>query len=417
MSSSPELCNFDEIFKQLKNKPVIVNDLAGISEKEKQKLNDLITVTYNSDLMRSVSSCRCGDVVGEHRVGEVCPNCTHQCRPPIEDDLEPIVWVRVPKGVHALMNPTIWIMLSEYFTKGGHDIIRWICDSSYKSKRKPIREIEILEQQGFVRSYNWFVTNFDKVMETLFDITSKSKSKQTTRKAARSKDLMELLVTYRHCIFSNYMPMPNRTLLLIEKTNVGTYVDKTIVGAIDAINIIASIDHELCYLNDITRQNRTTKMIAGLADYFKEFYKDFLGEKTGLARKNIYGSRAHFSIRAVATSITEPHEHDEVHLSWGTAVGSLKYHIINKLRKLGYTSNECLAIVNKYSRKYSPLIDGILKELIAETKYGGIPLTHGRNPSLYRGSVQFLRATKVKTDPEDPTVSFSILITAPMNAD
>ena len=34
-----------------------------------------------------------------------------------------------------------------------------------------------------------------------------------------------------------------------------------------------------------------------------------------------------------------------------------------------------------------------------------------------RGSMQLLRITKVKDDVEDPTVSFSILIVSPLNAD
>ena len=62
-------------------------------------------------------------------------------------------------------------------------------------------------------------------------------------------------------------------------------------------------------------------------------------------------------------------------------------------------------------------MDNIFKELISESKYGGIPVTHGRNPSLARGSIQLLRITQVKTNLEDPTISFSILITPPMNAD
>lgn len=417
MSISLELCDFNDIYRRLTEKPIIINDLADISEKEKQRINDLISVTYDSDLLRSVSSCKCGEVRGEHRVGEVCNECGHTCRPPIEDNLEPIVWVRSPRGVHALMNPTVWIMLSKKFTKSGHNLLLWICDSTYKSNRKPIKEIAILEQMGFKRSYNWFVENFDLVVKTLFELLAPPKSKQDLG-VTQADNLQELLTQYRHCIFSNYLPLPNRTLLIIEKTKVGTYVDRTVVGAIDAINTIAAIDHDLSYHSDQTRQNRTAKMLAGFADYFDEFYKDFIGEKTGLARKNIYGSRSNFSMRAVATSITKPHQHDELHVSWGAAVGVLRYHCINKyLHKYNYTANECFRIMSKYSRRYSPVMDNIFKELISESKYGGIPVTHGRNPSLARGSIQLLRITQVKTNLEDPTISFSILITPPMNAD
>ncbi len=385
MSISMELVDFDEIFRNLKSKPIIINDLANINEEENKRLNELISVTYGSDLMRSVASCQCETVFGEHRIGEICPNCGHACRPPIEQDLEPIVWVRAPKGVKALINPTVLTMLSERFTKSGCDVIRWLCESTYKPGKqreiKEIKEFEILTQKGFKRNYNWFIDNFDDIMAVLFELPG-LKKKQSDKDFNKNLDLIELLQTRRNCIFSQYMPIPNRSLLVIEKTNVGTYVDNIVIGAIDAINIIASIDHELCYMSDITRQNRTAKMLFGLADFYQDFNKDTIGEKYGLARRHVFGSRVNFSIRAVATSITDPHEHDEMHISWGSAIGALKYHIINKLRKRGYLPNECLGILSKYSKKHSPMLAEIFKELIAESKYGGIPATHGRNPSI-----------------------------------
>lgn len=45
----------------------------------------------------------------------------------------------------------------------------------------------------------------------------------------------------------------NWLLLVIEKNNVGIYVDSMVVGVIDVINIIVLIDYELCYFNDIFR--------------------------------------------------------------------------------------------------------------------------------------------------------------------
>lgn len=415
MSISQELVNLDKVFHELKRKPTIINDLADISEKERQHIIDLISITYDSDLMKSVASCGCDNIIGQHRIGEVCDICNQECRPPIEQDLEPIVWMRAPKGVKALMNPTIWTMLTQRFEKNGHDIIRWICDSEYKSARKPIKEIEELTRLGFNRSYNWFVDNFDQVMTILFDLPGLRK-KPSDKDFSKNRDLLELIKLNRDKIFSKHLPLPNKTLLIIEKTHVGTYVDTMIVGAIDAINTIASIDHELCYIKQITRENRTVRALAGMADFYEGFYKDTLGEKYGIARRHMFGTRVNFAFRAVATSITEPHKHDEVHVSWGAAVGAWRYHVCNKLDKIDYMPNEAIGFLNKYSRKHSPLLASIFKTLISETRYGGVPITHGRNPSLNRGSLQRLRITKVKDDVDDPTVSFSILIVAPLNA-
>ena len=40
-----------------------------------------------------------------------------------------------------------------------------------------------------------------------------------------------------------------------------------------------------------------------------------------------------------------------------------------------------------------------------------------RNPSLHRGSIQAVRITRIKTDPDDNTLSMSYLIAKSFNAD
>lgn len=419
MSIHLELVDLDDVYKKLRVNPIIINDLSNITDKDRQKINDLIRVTYNSDLLKSVASCPCDYTQGEHKIGQICPECGNACSPPIEQELEPIVWMRAPRGVRALMNPTVLTMLSERFTKGGHDIIRWICDSEYQSKRKPIKEIEILESMGFKRSYNWFVDNFDKIMETLFTMPKLArKPSETGSGYQQSQDLRELLQIYRNRIFSKYLPLPNRSLLIIEKSENNTStVDNSVVGVLDAIHTIVAIDHPLTLMKPITRENRTFRTISGISNFGDSWYSDSLGEKPGLARRHMFGTRANFSIRTVVTSITGIHENDELHIPWGAAIGAFRYHLINKLRKLDYTANEAIGLLNKYANLYSPLLDSLFKELIAESPYGGIPATLGRNPSLARGSMYLVRITKVKTDVADPTSSFSILIITAPNAD
>lgn len=418
MSIHLELVDLDNVYRKLKTNPIIINDLANITDKERQKINDLIRVTYNSDLLKSVASCPCDTIVGEHRIGEICPECGNACAPPIEQELDPIVWMRAPRGVRALLNPTVYAMLSARFTKGGHDIIRWICDSDYQSKRKPIKEIEILESMGFKRSYNWFVDNFDKIMQTLFTMPKLARKPSDPGNGyQQSQDLYALLQTHRDRIFSKYLPLPNRSLFIIEKTDSNSVVDNSVVGVLDAIHTITSIDHELTMIKQSTRENRTFRTIAGIAAFGDSWTAASLGEKPGLARRHMFGTRANFSIRTVVTSITEPHEYDELHIPWGAAIGAFRFHLINMLEKLDYTVNEALALLNKYANKYSPLIDSLFKQLIDATPNKGIPATLGRNPSLARGSMYQVRITKVKTDVADPTSSFSILVITAPNAD
>lgn len=421
MSISQELLDYQEVFNNTSVSPILfINDLSDISEEENDKVKKLVSAVYDSDVMSSVPACDCGPgrgLRGKLREKEICPECGFPCSPPLDSVIESILWFRQPRGVAPLINPTVFTMLSTYFTKSGWDIIRWLTDSSYKSIRKPIKEIDILLSMGVKRSYNWFVENFDQLMDTLFNMPG-LKKKQSNHDYEKSQDLRELIQLNRGRLFSPYLPLPNRSLLIIEVTNVHKFVDNSMVDAINAINIVKSIDHELCMISQQQRENRTAKTIFGLADFYERYYGETVGDKFGLARRNMFGARAHFSIRSVATSITEPHMHDELHISWGSAVGVFKYHLLNKLmHKHDYTVNEGIGFLRRHAFKYNKLIDDLFNELISESKYGGIPCTHSRNPILMRGSIYLLRITRVKTNPEDPTASFSILNVGPPNAD
>jgi hypothetical protein len=119
----------------------------------------------------------------------------------------------------------------------------------------------------------------------------------------------------------------------------------------------------------------------------------------------------------VISSITEPHEYDEIHIPWGIATSVLRIHVLNKLLKRGYDVNRAIEFINVHAQKYNKELDDVFKELIAESPNRGIETISQRNPSLERGSVQLTRITKVKTDPNIPTVSISILIVKGLNAD
>ena len=99
-----------------------------------------------------------------------------------------------------------------------------------------------------------------------------------------------------------------------------------------------------------------------------------------------------------------------------TRAEDMSAHLISKLLKRGFTPNEALRHIHKHTLKYDLLIDEIFQELISEAG-GSIPILLQRNPSLTRGSIQQLKVTKIKTDPNVNTISLSVLILAAFNAD
>ncbi|BDD79900.1 hypothetical protein [Burkholderia phage FLC9] len=411
------LINFNELFYQHQTRdPKIINDIAESSEQDRKEFNRLIYTTYSGDLLSNLPSCECGEIVGGYNVGVVCGVCGTEVRSHVERDLEPIVWIRRPKGVAALINPIVWMMLKKRFTRSGYEIIRWICDTNYAPPVRKPQVVYRLEEMNCPRGLNNFVEKFDQIMAMLMDL-------KEYRKSAEHLELMAAINQQRDCVFSEYLPLPNRALLVIEESNVGTYVDPIITGAVDAIRMMAGIDSSLTSHTVRVKENRTVKTISQLAEFYEGLYKTTLAKKQGIFRKHVFGSRSHFSFRAVISSLTDAHDNEEIHIPWGIGLSVFRIHLMNKLMRRGFTPNEGIAFLNKHASIYNELLDQLFQELIVESPLStsngvkGIPTIMQRNPSLERGSAQLVYITKVKTVVEIPTVSISILDVKGLNAD
>lgn len=423
MGVSLRLVNHNKVFSSLIGKsPIIINDLPAFLESDKDKLNRLIYTTFSRDLLTNIPSCECGDITGEYNidsngVGVYCHKCETRVTPLFDQDLQPLTWIRSPNDVAPLMNPIVWTMLTQYFTHAGFSVIHWLTDTSYHPNSIPpstmlaVQEITI-NGEPLIRSYNYFVSNFDAIVDALYEI------KPFKVKRGRKPVLKTVIEQQRDCVFSNYLPIPHRSLLVLEKNDLGIYVDPITTEAVDAIRTLAGIDTEYKIFNLRTKENRTARTISQLAAFYETIYDKHLAKKEGIFRKHVFATRSHFSFRAVISSITDAHNYDEIYIPWGVATSVLRIHLMNKLIKLGYTPNEAILFINEHAQKYSSLLDQLFRELIAEAPNGrGISCNLNRNPSLMRGSIQHVYITRVKTDPDIPTVSLSILIIRSLNAD
>lgn len=417
------LVNFDEEFHQNTRRiPIIINDFSETSEEQKKTFNRMIYTQYdNTDLLSNLPSCECPEtqgLSGAHLMGVVCPKCNSPVKAIMDQDLEPLVWIRAPKGVAGLINPLIWSMLSERFTKKGYNFVHWLSDTTYKPTGRvaPPELADLMSGilavvPNFQRSLNKFIIHFKDIMTVFF------RMKLFRKKKGEEDGLQELLTLFSDCIFSQYLPVPNRALLVVEKTNVGTYIDPTITGAVDAIQTMVSIDSSLSSFSVRTKENRTVKTISQISMFYDDQYSKMLAKKEGLYRKHVFGTRSHFSFRAVISSETGAHGYDELHLPWGIGISVFRIHLINKLDRRGFTPNQSIAFLNKHAQIYHPLLDELFNELIAESPYKGIHCVFQRNPSLERGSAQAMFIMSVKTDPAIATVSLSILSVVGLNAD
>lgn len=408
-----QLVSFTDLFNKLTSTPIIINDLSSVNVEDKEKIKNLITSRYSSDMISILPSCDCGETKGSFAIATKCPHCGTKVKSIIEDEVEPIVWFRRPHGVAPLINPIIWIMLSERYTISGFNLLQWLADSTYRPTVKTPVVLQKLIDAGLPRGYNQFYENFDRYLEFLMSI------KELKKRVKGPNDyLYRLIADNRSIIFSDYVPLPNKSLLIIEKTNVGIYIDNIIIKAMDAIEMIMSIDSTELEHSHRVKENRTIKALVRLSEFYYDFTKNNVAGKTGLDRKHILGSRTNFNFRAVISSITDAHQYDEIYVPWCVGMTTFRPHLINKLMKRGYNLNDSIEMLLGHVEKYSPLLDELLKELVAETNGGrGIVVLENRNPTMLSGSVQTKRISRFKTDPGDHTVSSSILTVNATNAD
>lgn len=407
------LVDFNRLYDTLSVPPIFINTMDVYSALDKETLKEHIYTRYENDVMNIVPRCGCGALTGEANIGRMCPEkCGTPVTSPMETDLEPLLWMKPPVGVEKLVNPIVWSFLCKAFEASGVDIIKWLTDRTYQpAKRLPI-EIAMLEDRGIERGYNNFVKNFDGILGVLFDMKRFKKNPATIA-------LKRFIARYRNLVLCNAIPVPNRSLLVIEDKNDKRILETSIIGVVNACMMMAGIDTPINSSLSINgRQNRTSKALSELGnEFYRKYFHKNLGRKGGLARKHLNASRMFFSIRAVITSITKPHHYKDMHIPWTAGVGALFVHLLNKLEKHGMYGNEARNFLIAHAQCYHPLIDQLFKELIAEAPEGGIPALFCRNPSLMRGSIQKFLIVEVKTNVRDNTIGLSSLDIVALNAD
>lgn len=400
------------LYNSLTTPPRIVNDILATSEKEKESLDQLIYTVYSGDVLSNLPSCMCGKTTGGYKEDPnvVCSHCGTHVVLQVERNLEPILWMRSPQGVAPLMNPLAWGMLQRRFNRSKFDMMRWLTDRDYVPKVAVPQLALRLESEGVQRGYNFFVYNFDMIMEKLFSLS-------LYRKRGPMGDPLEIYVQkFRDRLFNNFLPIPNRALLVVEESATAKFVEPVTPKIINAVRHIAGIDTGLKRMDQRVRENRTAKTMMLLSEFYQEYIRTVLTGKKGAYRKHVYGTSCHWSFRAVITSNTRAHRQTDLELPWSIATTVFATHLHSKLYRRGWSMRDAMAYIDAHAHKYSALLDEVFQELIAECPYEGIPVTIVRYPSLGRGSIQLMFLRRVKTDPEDNTIGYPITSTKAPNA-
>lgn len=415
MSIHLEVVDFDKLFHSLRDKPIIINDYETTGVDDKNFIKDLIYTKYENDILSSAPRCNCpstaSPIVGADRVGEFCNKCKTRVTARFDDPMESILWVRAPKGVEQFINFRIWQAIKTGFGKRRFDLLLWLTNTSYnlKSAVKP-DVLSKIEAAGIKRGYNNFVRNFFPILNQIGEL-------KEFRRKPNYKTMMNFLENNKDKIFTKYLPLPNRALFVVEPTSVAkTYMDLIGITAIDAITMMTSIDVPGNDLSGPARENRSAKFISNMSIYQDSYLRTNISKKTGSYRTHNIGSRVAPSFRAVITSITEPHDFEQLIIPWNIAMTIFRPHIENIMMKNGINANDILEIFNKYINRYDERLYQLMKTIMYNYTEKGFPTLWNRNPTLGRSSIMMLFIGDIKKDVNDPTVSMSIGLVAFFNA-
>lgn len=411
MGNYLRLENFDKNFSELVEPPIYINDLANTTEEDRENIRELFMTRYTGDMISLLPRCKCGATKMEASNKKICPVCEGMVTSTIEDDIQSALWFRQPKGVERLLNPMVWRWLEARTICSGFSIMQWLTDRTYKPDVKsPDAVLKLFQEKGIERGYNNFVQSFNKVLEVIFE------SKQF-RVKGEPDYLFIALSMYPESVFSNALPLPNKTVFIVEKTNTVTYLDDVTRDALDLIPLMISIDRDYHDQVSIVKENRTAKVLTKLATFYKNYFKFNLSGKPGQIRTHMYASRTIFSFRAVISSITGVHQHDDIIVPWGVGLTAFRPHLVNKLMAYGMDLNSSVGLLMAHIGKYHPLLDTFLKQIVQESKYGKIICILQRNPSLLKGSAQRVGISGFHTDPGNHTIAMPIGLCVAFNAD
>jgi hypothetical protein len=427
-----DLVKFDDIYHQTNNEKIFINDIDIFSSETKEILDKIITSKYSEDNISLIPSCSCGHTQGAYYIGNTCPVCQTTVKVSTEDNISFLVWLKQPQGIEKMLNPVICSMLDENFKIGKQPALyclRYMMQTSYKVDRRIIQSCaganytldEYLTKYKIQRGYNSFVQNFDNIIEILFLVCYKFRNRSRKFKATdeeltqdKAHKVVDFVLKNKDKIFNEYLPFPNKTIFAYETNELGTFIEKDIIGPINVIRRLTGID--ISSKRQKVKENMIGTSLIDMSVFYREYFKKIVFKNEGLIRQQVISTRAQFSARAVITSIDGPHTYDEMHLPWSVACSLFREHLLNRLMRMGYIYRDALSLIISHIEKYNPILDQIFQEMIYE-EGNGIAVYFNRNPSLGRGSIQRHRITKIKKDVRDKTISISLLVAKAYNAD
>lgn len=405
----------DKAFASTTIDKIILNDLNFASIEDNELLSKHLETVYQDNAVEIRPHCACKELTGSQFLGAQCPSCLCTVVSPF-DKYESNLWLKTLHPDLRFISTDYWNRVRLWISSDPNiDILRWIVDKRYNSSKLSKGTIStilgtIKSLPNFERSYTWLLNNMVQLMVAIENLPN------FKNKRDASKILKSLWNTKNAQVTSTYLPVLSSRYFILEKSKKGKITPVSRGLLLDSLKQFIYSANEDRNFQQIS--NQMGKTVASLADFYYKEFKQVASGKAGLFRKNIYGTRSHFTARGVIIPFFGKHRHDEIHLPYKMAVTLLRMHIFNRLLKSGMSHKEIDKKLWQGVNKFDQELYNIMLQLIEETDGGkGIPCLVTRNPSQKIGSTYLLYVTFIKLDIGDNTINYSSLIVKAPNAD
>ncbi|UVD32258.1 putative DNA helicase [Vibrio phage phiKT1028] len=409
-----------------KSQPIYLNDFDFCLEEDRERLEKLIRMDFDTDTFETTASCGCDKPLkGNHLIGSgrVCKNCGNQVERLVDTELTTKVWLRLPTGVHSFINPAFYRTFLQNIATASPkiEIITYIIDPSYRRKINSQSSEKLRDLQHHLKlllnklDLNEFVVHADAIMDHFLLGEGR---KITALKNSDAKEILMGYMDFKDVVFTDYLPVPNKLSTVIEKSGKERYASSSQLKMDSTYMSIADTkdNTDLYQVNEFDIHesvNRVGKGIVALAQQNAQQMKDFLFPKPGAARKLVASGSLPLTGRSVITSKTGIHNPGMIEVPWIMALAQLEKHILSHLYRKGFSPTAALEKISRAAHYLDPDIDAFFHY---HEERNDIVCKSGRMPSIQYLSRRTFFA-RIKRDLGDQSIGLPILSVSNFNAD
>lgn len=382
---------------------IVVNDIRVNTEDEVTDLLDLLMVTHDG---------------GEFGTPENGQN-------PLFEPLFSRLWIKPVTPNGKFIHPKFLTILQSSMCKTRFDIVRHVLDPSYRFPDTTPTGLALRYLEGnYGRGFDNFYREFDRfanelIIEPYYARLNKGRAKR--RNAMDS--LAEFILKYRDLLFCDMLPIPSRHAFVMEQRNNNKLGEVSLIARmLDAINTVTSLHDRIRPVTAKEASRLDYKInFTSICQFHMEYNSKQLMSKSGIFRRNSYGTPTTFTSRAVIASRHGVHRYDEMEVSYPVAFKLFELHIAKRfIDDKKYTPMDIFEMRATYAKQFNPEVHKEMQRLCDEYWGGrGWSASFLRFPYLTTLSSQnfYIPGRCIGVDPLDTTFKISSLVLAGFNAD